>query len=463
MTDGSAGVPATRRDRARAVVVGAGFGGLKAARGLARAPVEVTVIDRHNYHLFQPLLYQVATAALSPADIAQPIRAVLRRQRNAAVLLDEVTGIDTAARRIETRFGASRKYDFLVLATGSQYAYFGHGDWPKLAPGLKSIDDATLIRRRVLLAFEEAESVTDAAIRQRLLTFVLVGAGPTGVEMAGALAELAHATLSRDFRWINPHTARILLVEAGPRVLAGFPEKLAAFARRSLERMGVEVLLNTPIEAIDRAGVLAGGKRIEAANVIWCAGVEASPVARWLGLPRAKGGRVEVAADLSIPGHPEIFVIGDAAFVTGPGGDPLPGVAPVAEQEGDYVAEVISRQVRGEPAPPPFRYRDKGMLATIGRHSAIADFGRIRFTGWVAWVLWGIVHIFFLIGFRNRIAVFLNWIWAWLTYARGARLITGDTTPLALTTKPDDRTVPEATGSEAVPAARRAERGFARD
>src|SRR5437868_1761512 len=430
MMHGSAGILAGHGDRPRVVVVGAGFGGLEAARKLAPAPVEVTVIDRHNYHLFQPLLYQVATAALSPADIAQPIRAVLRRQGNAAVLLDEVTGIDTAERRIETRFGASRKYDFLVLATGSQYAYFGHGDWPKLAPGLKSIDDATLIRRRVLLAFEEAESVTDAAIRQRLLTFVLVGAGPTGVEMAGALAELAHATLSRDFRWINPHTARILLVEAGPRVLSGFPEKLAAFARRSLERMGVEVLLDTAIEAIDTNGVVARGQRIEAANVIWCAGVEASPVAQRLGLPTGKGGRVVVAPHLSVPAHPEFFVIGDTAFVTGPTGEPLPGLAPVAKQQGQYVAELIARRVRGQPAPPPFRYRDEGALATIGRHSAIADLGWIRLTGWVAWVLWGVAHIFFLIGFRNRIALFLNWIWAWLTYGRGARLITGDTTPL---------------------------------
>jgi len=414
----------------RAVIVGAGFGGLEAARKLARAPVEVTVIDRHNYHLFQPLLYQVATAALSPADIAEPIRAVLRHQQNATVLLEEVIGVDTAAQRVETRFGSPQNYDFLVLATGSQYAYFGHEDWPRLAPGLKSIDDATLIRRRMLLAFEEAESMTDPAIRRRLLTFVLVGAGPTGVEMAGALAELAHATLSRDFRHINPQTAHILLVEAGPRVLSGFPERLAAFARRSLEKMGVEVLVDTPIEAIDRDGVIAKGKRIEAANVIWCAGVEASPVAQWLAVPTGKGGRVKVVPDLSVPGHPEVFVIGDAAFVTGPDGEPLPGLAPVAKQEGQYVGELIARRVRGEAGPPPFRYRDEGALATIGRHSAIADFGRIKLTGWIAWVLWGIVHIFFLIGFRNRMAVFLNWIWAWLTYGRGARLITGEVTTL---------------------------------
>lgn len=442
MTDGYARIPLGHGDRPRVVIVGAGFGGLEAARKLARSSVDVTVIDRRNYHLFQPLLYQVATAALSPADIAQPIRAVLRDQRNAAVLLDEVIGVDVAARRAETRFGADQSYDYLVLATGSQYAYFGHDDWPRLAPSLKSIDDATLIRRRVLFAFEAAENMTDPEIRQRLLTFVLVGAGPTGVEMAGALVELAHATLSRDFRHINPHTAHILLVEAGPRVLSGFPERLADFARHSLEQMGVEVLLDTPIEAIDRDGVVAKGKRIEAANVIWCAGVEASPVARWLGVPAGKGGRVKVAADLTVPGHAEIFVIGDAAFVTGPQGEPLPGLAPVAKQQGQYVGEAIARLVRGEPAMPPFRYRDEGALATIGRHSAIADLGWIRLTGWVAWILWGIVHIFFLIGFRNRLAVFLNWIWAWLTYGRGARLITGDTTPLAAAAKPVPRATP---------------------
>jgi NADH:ubiquinone reductase (H+-translocating) len=450
MTNGSAGSQLGHGDRPRVVVVGAGFGGLEAARKLARSPVDVTVIDRRNYHLFQPLLYQVATAALSPADIAQPIRAVLRDQQNATVLLDEVIGIDVAARRVETRFGADQSYDYLILATGSQYAYFGHDDWPRLAPGLKSIDDATLIRRRVLFAFEEAENVSDPEIRRRLLTFVLVGAGPTGVEMAGALVELAHASLSRDFRHINPHTAHILLVEAGPRVLSGFPERLASFAEHSLERMGVEVLLDTPIEAIDRDGVVARGKRIEAANVIWCAGVEASPAARWLGVPADKSGRIRVAGDLSVPGHAEIFVIGDAALVTGPRGEPVPGLAPVAKQQGQYVGEVVARLVRREPEVPPFRYRDKGALATIGRHSAIADLGWVKLTGPVAWVLWGIVHIFFLIGFRSRIAVFLNWIWAWLTYGRGARLITGDTTPLAAAAKP----IPRATLDRADPNAR---------
>jgi len=421
-------------NRPRVVIVGAGFGGLMAARGLARAPVDVLVIDRHNYHLFQPLLYQVATAALSPADIAEPIRVVLRSQRNAAVLLDEVVGVDPEAQIVKTRTGGRQHYDWLILATGSRYNYFGHADWPSRAPGLKSLDDATLIRRRALLAFEEAEVASDPALRQRLLTFVLVGAGPTGVEMAGALAELAHATLSRDFRNINPKTARIILVEAGPRVLAGFPEKLSTFAVRSLERMGVEVLLDTPIEAIDAHGVTAKGGRLEAANIIWCAGVEASPVGRWLDAPVARGGRVQVAPDLSVPGHPEIFVIGDAAFVIGPRGEPLPGLAPVAKQQGSYVGKLIARRLRGNPLPPPFRYRDQGAFATIGRHSAIADFGWVRLTGFVAWVIWGIVHILFLIGFRRRASVFLNWVWAWVTYGRGARLITGETITLAAET-----------------------------
>jgi len=417
--------------RPHIIIVGAGFGGLEAARALARAPADVTVIDRHNYHLFQPLLYQVATAALSPADIAEPVRAVLRHQQNVTVLLDEVIGIDAAARQVKTRSGAGPTYDYLVLATGSQYNYFGHDDWPRLAPGLKSLDDATLIRRRLLLAFEQAESIPEPAIQRRLLTFVLVGAGPTGVEMAGALAELAHATLSRDFRHINPQTARILLVEAAPRMLAGFPEKLADFAQGELERMGVEVLLDTPIEAIDDQGVVAKGRRIDAANVIWCAGDAATPAARWLDVPAEKGSRVRVAPDLSVPGHADIFVIGDAAFVIARGGEPLPGLAPVAKQQGRYVGALLARRVGGEPAQLPFHYRDEGALATIGRHAAIADLGRIKLTGFIAWVLWGVVHIFFLIGFRNRLAVFVNWSWAWLTYGRGARLITGEVTALA--------------------------------
>ena len=410
----------------RVVIVGAGFGGLSAAQYLAHVPVELVLIDRHNYHLFQPLLYQVATAALSPADIAAPIRHVLRRQKNATMLLDEVTGVDTARREVHLRDGGALGFDYLVLATGSVYSYFGHADWPRHAPGLKSIDDATDIRRRVLLAFEKAETTTDADARQRFLTFVLVGAGPTGVEMAGALAELARAALAEDFRRINPRAARILLIEAGPRVLAGFPEKLATFAADSLRRMGVELLLDTKIESIDAQGVVANGKRIAAATVVWCAGVEATPVARWLGTEAGRGGVVKVEPDLSVPSHPEIFVIGDAALARDRRGQPLPGVAPVAKQQGRYVAKLIAARVIGAPALPPFRYRDQGALATIGRSSAIADLPFLKLTGWLAWVLWGVVHIYFLIGFRNRLSVFVNWVWAWLTYARGARLITGE-------------------------------------
>jgi NADH:ubiquinone reductase (H+-translocating) len=410
----------------RVVIVGAGFGGLTAAQHLARAPVEVVLIDRHNYHLFQPLLYQVATAALSPADIAAPIRHVLRDQKNATMVLDALIGVDAAARTVRLRDGGALRFDYLVLATGSVYSYFGHADWPRHAPGLKSIDDATDIRRRLLLAFEKAETTDDAEARQRLMTFVLVGAGPTGIEMAGALAELARAALAEDFRRINPRAARILLIEAGPRVLAGFPEKLALFAAASLRRMGVELLLDTKIEAIDAGGVVANGERIAAATVVWCAGVEATPVARWLGAEAARGGTLKVAPDLSVPGHPEIFVIGDAALVLDRNGKPLPGVAPVAKQQGRYVAAVIAARITGAPPPKPFRYRDQGALATIGRSSAIADLPFVKLTGWLAWVLWGIVHIYFLIGFRNRLSVFVNWVWAWLTYARGARLITGD-------------------------------------
>jgi NADH:ubiquinone reductase (H+-translocating) len=410
----------------RVVIVGAGFGGLTAAQHLARAPVEVVLIDRHNYHLFQPLLYQVATAALSPADIAAPIRHVLRDQKNATMVLDALIGVDAAARTVRLRDGGALRFDYLVLATGSVYSYFGHADWPRHAPGLKSIDDATDIRRRLLLAFEKAETTDDAEARQRLMTFVLVGAGPTGIEMAGALAELARAALAEDFRRINPRAARILLIEAGPRVLAGFPEKLALFAAASLRRMGVELLLDTKIEAIDAGGVVANGERIAAATVVWCAGVEATPVARWLGAEAARGGTLKVAPDLSVPGHPEIFVIGDAALVLDRNGKPLPGVAPVAKQQGRYVAAVIAARIAGTPPPKPFRYRDQGALATIGRSSAIADLPFVKLTGWLAWVLWGIVHIYFLIGFRNRLSVFVNWVWAWLTYARGARLITGD-------------------------------------
>jgi NADH dehydrogenase len=408
----------------RVVIVGAGFGGLAAATGLKGAPVEVTVIDRHNYHLFQPLLYQVATAALSPADIAQPIRAILGRQRNAEVLLGRVTGVDTAAR--EVVLGERRiPYDQLVIATGARHAYFGHDEWEPFAPGLKEIDDATDIRRRILLAFEQAEVAGDPARRARLLTFVVVGGGPTGVELAGAIAELARQTIAADFRHIDPRQARVLLVEAGPRLLPALPEPLSAFARRALERLGVEVRLATMVTGVDEDGVTMGAERLPAATVLWAAGVAASPAARWLGAGHDRAGRVEVEADLTLPGHPEIFVIGDTALATDTKGEPLPGIAPAAKQAGAYVAKVIRARARGRRAPGPFRYRHLANLATIGRKAAVADFGRIRLKGRIAWWLWGIAHIYFLIGFRNRLAVALDWFWSYLTFQRGARLITG--------------------------------------
>jgi len=410
----------------RIVIVGAGFGGLAAASELGSLRAEVTVIDRRNHHLFQPLLYQVATAALSPADIAAPIRSVLRDQSNTRVLLDEVVGVDRAARKVRTRSGTELDYDLLIVAAGSEYNYFGHNDWRLFAPALKSIEDAQAIRRNVLLAYERAEMEPDAEARERLLTFVLVGAGPTGVELAGALAELARAALVRDFRRIDPKHTRIVLVEAGPRILAEFPERLSAFAHRALERMGIEILVGSPIEQIEASGVVVNGRRIQAATVIWCAGVKAVPVAQWLDLRPAKSGKIEVGPDLSLPADENVFVIGDAAFCRGHDGKTLPGLGAVAKQQGEYVGRLIAGRLRGETTNKPFHYNDQGTLATIGRHSAIANLPWIKLTGTPAWLLWGVVHVYFLIGFRNRAAVFLNWVWAWLTYARGARLIIGE-------------------------------------
>lgn len=411
-------------DRPRVVIVGAGFGGLSAARGLARAPVDVIVIDRHNYHLFQPLLYQVATAALSPADIAAPIRGILRRQRNASVLLGRVIGVDTAAHEVilEDRRIA---YDYLVLATGARHAYFGNDAWEAFAPGLKKIDDATDIRRRILLAFERAETSLDPAERRRLLTLAVIGGGPTGVEMAGAIAELAKMALAEDFRAIDPRQARILLVEAGPRLLPAFPEKLSATARKDLEKLGVEVRTGAAVTGCDAEGITVGAEHIASGCVIWAAGVAASPAAKWLGVEADRAGRVKVDATLAVPGLDDVFVIGDTAEVAGADGKPLPGVAPVAKQQGEYVARLIAARSRGKPPPGPFRYRNLGNLATIGRKAAVADFGWIRLSGRLAWLLWGSVHIMFLIGFRNRLAVLLDWLWAYVTFQRGARLITG--------------------------------------
>jgi NADH:ubiquinone reductase (H+-translocating) len=410
--------------RLHVVIIGGGFGGLTAARALRHLPVRVTLIDRRNYHLFQPLLYQVATAGLSPADIASPIRAILRRQRNITVLLGKVTGIDIAGKAVLTD---ERRivYDQLVIATGARHGYFNHEEWAAHAPGLKKIDDATDIRGRILLAFERAEGSSDESERQRLLTFVIVGGGPTGVEMAGAIAELARVALSIDFRYIDPGAARIVLVESGLRVLARFPEALSAVAKRTLEKLGVEVRLGVRVSHCDPTGVVIADERIEAHTIIWAAGVMASPAAKWLDAEKDAAGRVVVEPDLTLPGHKEIFVIGDTALAKATDGTPLPGIAPVAKQQGAYAARVIGARVLGRLAPKPFRYRHRGTMATIGRRSAVADFGKFRHSGFIAWLLWGLVHVYFLVGFRNRIAVTMGWLWAYVTFGRGARLITG--------------------------------------
>jgi NADH:ubiquinone reductase (H+-translocating) len=408
--------------RPRVVIVGAGFGGLSAARQLAKAPVDVTVVDRHNYHLFQPLLYQVATAGLSPGDIASPIRGILCRQRNANVVLAKVSGIDTMRKEVMAE-GRRIPYDFLILATGVEHAYFGH-DWSSYAPGLKTIDDATYLRRRILLAFERAEAEQDADERRRLLSFVVVGGGPTGVEMAGAIAELAKRALASDFRSIDPRCARVILIEAGPRLLAPFDPALSEAARRSLEQLGVEVRLGAGVTDCDCSGVSLGRERLQTRTIVWAAGVKASPPAEWLGAESDRAGRVKVNADLSVPGHPDIFVIGDAAAVNGPGGKPLPGVAPVAKQQGWYVANALMARAAGK-ALPAFRYRDFGSMATIGRKRAVAQIAAFKVSGFPAWLLWSLAHVYFLIGFRSRLVVAMNWCWAYVTFQRGARLITG--------------------------------------
>ena len=408
----------------RVVIVGAGFGGLAAARALARTSAKVTVIDRRNYHLFQPLLYQVATAALSPADIAWPIRSLLSRQKNAAVQMGKVVGIDRDRREVileNRRVG----FDYLVLATGARHSYFGMDEWETTAPGLKKIADATHIRERVLLAFERAEVTADPAERQRLLAFVVVGGGPTGVEMAGAVAELANHALAADFRAIDPMDTRVILVEGGARVLAQFEPELSAKARAQLERLRVEVRLGAPVQHCDADGVAVGDDRIAARTVIWAAGVIASPAAKWLGAKHDRAGRILVTPELSVPDWPNVFAIGDTVALTAPDARPVPGIAPAAKQMGAYVGRAIDARIRGNTHPPPFRYRHQGDLATIGRKAAVADLGWIRLSGFPAWVLWAVAHVWFLIGWRNRLVVALNWMWNYVTFERGARLIAG--------------------------------------
>lgn len=408
----------------RLVIVGGGFGGLEAAHRLAGAEVAITIVDRRNHHLFQPLLYQVATASLATSEIAWPIRHLFRRRRDVTTLLAEVTGIDAEHRRVLLAGGEPLPYDTLILATGATHAYFGHDDWEPYAPGLKTLEDATTVRRRMLLAFERAEAETDPARRDALLTFVVIGAGPTGVELAGTIAELARATLPRDFRRIDTRTAKVVLVEAGPRILPGFAEELSQYAHRALERVGVAVRTGTPVTACDAEGVVIGSERLAAATIIWAAGVRASPAGEWLGAPVDRAGRIKVEPDLTVPGHAEIFAIGDTAAVFDRDGKPVPGIAPAAKQQGRHVAATLRRRLAGDHRPRPFAYSHAGSLATIGKRAAIIDFGRVKLKGWLAWWLWGLAHIYFLIGVRNRLSVALSWLWIHTRDQRAARLIT---------------------------------------
>jgi NADH dehydrogenase len=410
------------------VILGGGFGGMAAARRLAGAAVQVTLVDRRNHHLCQPLLYQVATASLAAPSIAAPLRQILRRQRNLTVLLDEVVGIDLTARRVQCTHGAL-DYDYLVVATGATHAYFGHDEWERFAPGLKTLDDAFLIRRRVLLAFENAERESDPARRQAWLSFVVVGGGSTSVELAGTLIELARHTLSREFRRSDPRHATVRLIEAGPRLLPAFDPALSDKARRQLERLGVEVHTGVAVTGIDANGVKLGERRLSARTVLWAAGVAASPVGGLLGTALDRAGRVQVLDDLSLPGHPESFVVGDLAGIAQADGKPVPGVAPAAKQMGRHVGTTIRARLRGSDERQPFRYRDDGSLATIGRMAAVAQFGRLKLSGFPAWVVWLLAHIYFLIGFRNRLVVMLDWAWAYCTHQRHARIVSGDDLP----------------------------------
>ncbi len=411
----------------RVVIVGAGFGGLNAARALARAPVRITVIDRTNHHTFQPLLYQVATAGLSPGEIAAPIRSILRSYKNVEVLMAEVTGFNLNQHVVETP-EEKIPYDYLIVASGARHAYFGHDDWEPLAPGLKTIEDALEIRRRVLLAFELAERRAAAGETGEPLNFAVVGAGPTGVELAGTLAEISRHALAHEFRSIDPKQTHILLIEGGPRVLPAYADDLSQSAQEQLQRLGVEVRTSTIVTRIEPGVVHMGDSKLNAAVVLWAAGVAASPLGGKLGAPVDRAGRVLVQPDLSVPGHPEVFVIGDLAAVNDASGKMLPGVAPVAMQQGNFVAKLIRQRVSGDvDSRPTFHYWDKGSLATIGRAAAVAEFGKLHISGFIAWLAWLFVHILFLIGFRNRLLVFIQWAWSYLTYERGARLITGST------------------------------------
>jgi NADH dehydrogenase len=408
------------------VIVGAGFGGLACARKLGGSAARVTVIDRRNYHLFVPLLYQVATAALSPADIARPIRRMLARYRNIEVVLGDVTGVDLADRRVHVAGVADVAFDILVIATGSTYSYFGHDEWAKVAPGPKTIEDARTIRTQLLLAFERAEAMPECAERTELLTTIVVGGGPTGVEMAGAVAELTRHSLARDFRHIDPAAARVILVEAGPRLLTSFPEELADYAKTSLEKLGVTVMIGRAVEKIGPGEATIGGKVERAGCIVWGAGVQATPVAKWLGVTPDKAGRVPVSPDLSAIGCEKVYVVGDSALLAGDDGAPLPALAQVAAQQGRHLGKALRKSIEKGAPLPPFRFHNRGNTAIVGRNAAVFDFGWLRLKGRLGWMLWAIVHIYLLTGFENRLLVAVHWFWLYLTYERGARLITGD-------------------------------------
>lgn len=405
------------------VIAGGGFGGMACAQALAGAPCRVVLVDRRNYHLFQPLLYQVATAALSPAEIATPLRHVLARCRNVEVRLGEVVGVDLGERRLRIRDQPDLAWDVLVLATGGAYSWFGHDDWQALAPGLKTLADARAIRAKLLSAFELAEIETDPSMRRRLMSCVVVGGGPTGVEMAGAVAELARWTLRRDFRNIDPREAQVLLVEAGPRILAGFPERLSAYALKALGRLGVAALVGRAVTEVNAEGVRLGDEQIEASTVLWAAGIAASPAGRWLDVEIDRAGRIPVLADLSVAGIEGVYALGDTACTEGQDGRALPALAQVAQQQGHHLGRALKRQILTGQSPPPFRFRNRGNTAVIGRHAAVFDFGQLRFTGHAAWLLWGLVHIYLLVGFESRVMVSLQWLWSYFTRERGARLI----------------------------------------
>ncbi|HEV7717694.1 MAG TPA: NAD(P)/FAD-dependent oxidoreductase [Arsenicitalea sp.] len=410
------------------VIIGGGFGGLSAAQQLAGAGVHITLVDRRNHHLFQPLLYQVATAQLSTSEIAWPIRQLVRKRPDVTTVLGEVAGVDATNKEVRLADGGTLPYDWLILATGARHAYFGHNDWEQFAPGLKTLEDATDIRRRLLLAFERAERETDPARRKALLTFVIIGGGPTGVELAGAIIELANSSLSEEYRSIHAGDAKVVLIEAADRVLLNFKPDLSAYAQRALEKLGVQILLKAPVTAIDANGVVYGGQRLDAATILWAAGVQASPAAQWLGVEADRAGRIKVLPDLSVPGHPEIFAVGDTASITMPDGKPVPGIGDAAKQTGRHAAKVIGARMAGDTSEMPFRYHHAGDLATIGKRSAVVDFGWLKLTGRAAWWVWGLAHIYFLIGVKNRIFVALSWLWIYVSGQRAARLITqGDT------------------------------------